>query len=126
MENSDKKFEEYLGEFQPRKPRALPEQVIPKMMWTGRLAAAVAVMMALGVSLWSLRQEPADQRAENGTIDRPAAVVKQSPRSTPLPVLTRLAVENPSELDATLEASQGNWLPHFDRKDSALRILAKE
>jgi hypothetical protein len=37
-----------------------------------------------------------------------------------------LAVENPSGLDAAREAAQENRLPHFDRKDSALRILAKE
>jgi len=39
--------------------------------------------------------------------------------------LTRLAVENPSGLDAALEVSQENHLPRFDRKDSVLRILAE-
>jgi hypothetical protein len=40
--------------------------------------------------------------------------------------LTRLAVENPAGLDAALKATQENRLPRFDRKDSALRILAQE
>jgi hypothetical protein len=61
------------------------------------------------------------------TSDRLIAAVKQSPRSTPsLLVLTRLAVENPAGLDAALKATQENRLPRFDRKDSALRILAQE
>jgi hypothetical protein len=127
MENNDREFEEYLREFQPRKSRALPEQVIPETIWTRRLAAAAAVMMALGASLWSVRQKPAGQRAGIMTSDRLIAAVKQSPRSTPsLLVLTRLAVENPAGLDAALKATQENRLPRFDRKDSALRILAQE
>jgi len=127
MENNDREFEKYLREFQPRKPRALPEEVIPKTVWTRRLAAAAAVMMAVGASLWLVGKKPAGQRAGSMTRDRPVAAVEQSQRRAPsLLVLTRLAVENPSELDATLEAAQKNSLPRFDRKDSALRILAKE
>ena len=127
MENNDREFEKYLREFQPRRPRALPEEVIPKTVWTRRLAAAAAVMMAVGASLWLVGKKPAGQRAGSMTRNRPVAAVEQSPRRAPsLLVLTRLAVENPSDLDATLEAAQENSLPRFDRKDSALRILAKE
>lgn len=127
MENNDKKFEEYLGEFQPRKPRALPQRIIPKTKWARRLAAVAAVTIALGASLWSVRQKPAGHETRNVTSNRPIATVKQTPRrALSLVVLTHLALENPSGLDAALEATQENRLPRFDRKDSALRILAQE
>ena len=127
MENGDKRFEEFLGEFAPRKPRALPESIVHRQVWPRRLAAAAAVTIALGASLWSVRQKPTGQGAQKVTSNRPVATEKQTPRrARSLLGLTRLAVEHPSCLDAALEAAQGNQLPRFDRKNSALRILARE
>jgi hypothetical protein len=127
MRNDDKKFEEYLTEFQPREPRALPDHVIPKTIWARRLAAAAAVIIALGVSLWPVREKVAGRRAQNVASTRPVKTEEQTSRRAPsLVVLTRLAVENPSGLDAALKATQENQLPRFDRKNSALRILATE
>jgi hypothetical protein len=127
MENLDEQFEEYLREFQPRRPRALPEPSIHRQVSLRRLAAAAVVMSALGAALWSVRQKPASQQARDLTNDRPVALEKQTPRrALSIVELTHLAVENPSRLDAALEAAQENRLPRFDRRDSALRILAKE
>ena len=127
MEDLDKQFEKYLGEFQPRRPRALPEPAIHRQVWSRRLAAAAAITIALGASLWSVRQKPAGQEARNVTSYRPVVSEQQRPRHPlSIVVLTHLAVENPAGLDAALLAAQESRLPRFDRKDSALRILGKE
>src|SRR5260370_37332959 len=57
MENNDRKFEEYLGEFRPRKPRALPELIVHRQVWPRRLAAAAAIAISLGASLWFVRRK---------------------------------------------------------------------
>ena len=127
MENREEQFEKYLGEFQPQRPRALPEPHIHRQVSLRRLAAAAVVAIALGAALWSVRQEPTSQRAGDLTNNRPVALEKQTPRRALSVVeLTRIALENPEGLDAALEAAQENRLPRFDRKDSALSILAKE
>jgi hypothetical protein len=127
VENHDEQFEKYLGEFQPQRPRALPEPDIHRQFSLRRLAAAAVVTIALGAAFWSVRQKPANQEARYVTNNRPVALKKQTPRrALSLVELTRIALENPEGLDAALEAAQENRLPRFDRKDSALRILAKE
>ena len=127
MKNLDEQFEEYLREFQPRRPRALPEPAIHRQVSLRRLAAAVMITIALSAGLWSVRQKPTGQEVRNVTSSRPLALENQTPRpALSIAVLTHLAVENPSDLDAALEATQEYRLPRFDRKDSALCILAKE
>ena len=127
MENLDEQFEKYLGEFQPLRPRALPEPAIHRQVWPRRLVAAAVVTSALGAGLWSVMQKPASQETRDVKDNRPVALEKQTPRrALSILELTRLAVENPSSLDAALEAAQKNRLPRFDRRDGALRILAKE
>ena len=119
MESRDEQFEKYLSEFQPRPPRALPEPVIYQRIWLRRLVAAAAVVLMCGASIWLISRAPA--RME--TAQKP--VVNNAPPKSML-ALTRLALEDPSELDAILAKSLGNTLPRFDRPDSALRVLAKE
>ncbi len=127
MKNLDEQFEEYLREFQPRRPRALPEPAIHRQVSLRRLAAAVMITIALSAGLWSVRQKPTGQEAGNVTNNRPVAPQKQTrQRALSIVALTRLALENPAGLDAAPEAAQEYRLPRFDRKDSALRILAKE
>ena len=57
MASHDDEFEKYLAEFEPRRPRTLPNQLVPKTIWTRRLAAAAAVTLALGASLWFARSK---------------------------------------------------------------------
>jgi hypothetical protein len=126
VENHDEHFENYLSEFQPRRPRALPEPIIERQSRLRRIAAVAAIAAALGTSLWSARQDPAGQKAITVATNQSVAVKDQTPsRALSTVELTRLAVENPSGLDAALEAAQENRLPRFDRKDSLLRILAE-
>jgi hypothetical protein len=126
VENHDEQFEKYLSEFEPRRPRALPEPTIERQSRLRRIAAAAAIAAALGASLWSAWQDPAGQNAVTVGTNRSVAVKNETPiRALSTMELTRLAVENPSGLDAALEVSQENHLPRFDRKDSVLRILAE-
>jgi hypothetical protein len=127
VENLDEQFEKYLGEFQPRRPHALPAPAISRQVWLRRFAATAVVTGALSAGLWSLMRKPPSQEAGDVRNNRPVALEKQAPRrALSIVELTHLAVENPSSLDAALEAAQKNRLPRFDRRDGTLRILAKE
>jgi hypothetical protein len=127
MENSSKKFEEYLGEFQPRKPRALPELVVHRQVWPRRLAAAAAIAISLGASLCFVRRKNALNSgkivAKNSTSMLEA---KSPPRPLELLPLTQLALQNPEQLDAQLSTASPRVLPDFRGSDSTLRVLAKE
>ena len=126
VENHDEQLEKYLNEFQPRRPRALPQPAIDRQIQLRRSAAAAAIGALLGASLWSAWQEPASQKTITVGTNRSVAVKDQTPiRALSTAELTRLAVENQSGLDAALEVPQENHLPRFDRKDSVLRILAE-
>jgi hypothetical protein len=126
VENHDEQFEKYLSEFEPRRPRALPQPAIDRQTRLRRFAAAAAIGAFLGASVWFAWKEQAGQKAANIANNGTVASREQTPRRALSTVeLTRLAVENPSGLDAALEAAQENRLPRFDRKDSVLRILAE-
>jgi len=127
MENNDRKFEEYLGEFEPRKPRALPLDAGSKRVWLRRFAAAATIAIALGTSLWFARRKhelgSGEVAARNST-SMPEA--KSQAPSLALVPLTQLALENPEQLDAQLTAASPTMLPDFRGNNSTLRVLAKE
>ena len=127
MENHDDQFEKYLGEFQPRRPRALPEPAIHWQVSPRRLAAATAITIALGASLWFARKK---SELSGGVIVRkdtaliPESKLVAQPLS--LLLLTQLALEAPEQLDAELTKASRRVLPDFRGKESTLRVLAKE
>ncbi|HEV1996388.1 MAG TPA: hypothetical protein VGR03_18785 [Candidatus Acidoferrum sp.] len=126
MKNNDKKFEEYLGEFEPRKPRALPERTVHRQVWPRRLAAA-AIAISLGASLWFVRRKnelnSGDIVAKNST----SMLETKSPgRPLALLPLTQLALQDPEQLDVQLNAASLRVLPDFRGSNSTLRVLAKE
>ena len=110
-------LENYLREFQPRAPRALP--VIGRSLLWHRLAAAVVLFASGSFSLWAVWHRstvvPAI-RPENG-----AALTHESTVS-----LTRLALEDPSEFASRMDRRSAETLEHFERADSALRVLAQD
>src|SRR5690349_2027240 len=114
MDRNDEQFENYLREFEPRRPRALESKTraIPKS-WS-RLAAAAGVMIALGTSLWLVLHSPARQTPQTVKVDT------AEPERAPLSVipLTKLAATDPAQLDAELAAASRRVLPDFrgDRK----------
>lgn len=127
MENSSKTFEEYLGEFQPRKPRALPELVVHRQVWPRRLAAAAAIAISLGASLCFVRRKNALNSGKIVAKNSTSMLEAKSPaRPLELLPLTQLALQNPEQLDAQLSTASPRVLPDFRGSDSTLGVLAKE
>jgi hypothetical protein len=127
MENDVQKFEEFLSEFQPRRPRALPDRLVPKTTWTRRLAAAAVVTLALGASLWIVRGKRGSGEGQIVSV-KAVAVPDRIPMAQELPViaLTQMALHDPEQFDAALAEASRRMLPDFRGRDSTLRVLAKE
>jgi hypothetical protein len=127
VENQDRQFEKFLGEFQPRRPRALPEPAIHWQVWPRRLAAAAAITMALGASLWFVREN--NELSGGAVVAKDTALIPES-KSVPQPLsllpLTQLALEAPEQLDAELARASQRVLPDFRGSESTLRVLTKE
>jgi len=120
MDGNDEQFENYLREFEPRKPRALePKRQSAPDSWR-RLAAAAAMMIALGTSLRLVLHSPGWQGLQTVTTAKPVRV-----RLSIVP-LTKLAATDPAQLDAELAAASRQVLPDFRGEKSTLRVLAKE
>ncbi|SRR6266851_94886 len=126
MENSDRKFEEFLHEFQPRKPRALPLDAVSKQVWLRRFAAAATIAIALGTSLWHVRKKNALNKVEFAKTATVAPDTKSAPQPLALLPLTRLALRDPEQFDAQLTVASLRVLPDFRGSSSTLRVLAKE
>jgi hypothetical protein len=122
MPGNDEQFENYLREFEPRRPRALKPKRQPVPDSRRRLAAAAAVTIALGTSLWLVLHSPRRQRFQT------MAVGRSEPVRVPLSIfpLTKLAATDPARLDAELTAASRQVLPDFRGDQSTLRVLAKE
>jgi hypothetical protein len=126
MENDNEKFEEYLSEFEPRKPRALP-MVIGRRDWPRRMAAAAAILLAGGLSSWfAIRQvyPPSGENVKN--IGEVFSDPKESPIRLTMESLTKVALNDPAQLDAELTDASRRVLPNFRSQESTLRVLAKE
>jgi hypothetical protein len=127
VENLDERFEKYLGEFQPRRPRALPELAVHRQISLRRIAAGAVATIAVGASLWFVGRKNKWSGGELGE-KKPAAVqeTKSAPQPLPLLPLTQLALENPEKLEAELTRASQRMLPDFRGSESTLRVLAKE
>jgi len=127
VEKLDEQFEKYLGEFQPRRPRALPEPAIHRQVWPRHLAAAAVAAIALGASLWFVSKKSKWSGGELG--EKKTAVVretKSAPQPLSLLLLRQLALENPEKLETELTRVSQKVLPDFRSSESTLRVLAKE
>lgn len=120
MNIDDEQFENYLREFQPRRPRALELAGQSTSDSWRRLAAAAGVILALGTSLWLVLNSPGRQQLPTVS-DKTAVQVPLSVVS-----LTRLAETNSAQLDAELAAASRRVLPDFRSEKSTLRVLASE
>jgi hypothetical protein len=122
MDGNDEQFENYLREFEPRRPRASQPKRQPALGSWRRLAAAAGVMIALGTSVWLALHSPGRRNFQVVTVDTAGRV------HVPLSIvpLTKLAATDPARLDAELTAASRQVLPDFRGDKSTLRVLAKE
>jgi hypothetical protein len=121
MDGNDEQFENYLREFEPRRPRALESKRESATDFWRRLAAAASVMIALGTSLW-LVLHSGRQGFQTVTMHT------GGPARVPLSIvpLTKLGATDPARLDAELAAASRQVLPDFRGEKSTLCVLAKE
>ena len=124
MESGDERFENYLREFEPRRPRALT-RVETRFEWR-RLAAAAVVVIVVGGSTWFAvhRRWP----LYNGSTPTRTVSVRVEFAEERLSILslTQTALQNPAWLDTELTEESRRVLPDFRGKESILRVLAKE
>ena len=127
MNRQDEEFEIFLRQFQPRRPRPLPE--VPSKPRVGLrvlLAAALLGLVCVGVVHFT-RQDS----LRNGE----QAVIK-SESISPAPIntadvmsadhLTRVGLANPNDLDLMLTEASQHLLPNVEGSGSMLHALAQE
>jgi hypothetical protein len=124
MSDNDGQFENYLRTFQPKRPRPLPLAPEASPEWR-RLAAAAAVLIALGISLW-FGVRKSQPRVAVLVITGPPHPAQQLSARPSILQLTRIAVEDPAKLDGELTELSTEILPDFQKKESTLRVLAKD
>jgi hypothetical protein len=127
--NDRTQFENYLREFEPRQPRALPSSArLASSNWR-RLVATATVLVACSFGAWLARR--ARPLAETSSNSSRAAtgesVLKQfASNGSSLIILTRLATQEPLDFEAILNEQSRQVLIRFDQASGALRVLAKE
>jgi hypothetical protein len=121
MDGNEGQFENYLREFEPRRPRALELKRQSAVDSWRRLAAAAGVMIALGTSLWLALHSPARQGFQTVSADKEAVRIRLS-----IVPLTKLAETDPTQLDAELATASRRVLPDFRGEESTLQVLARK
>jgi len=124
MDEDDNAFENYLRQFEPRHPGALVHAQSEPFLRVRRLAAAAVLVMFIGGSIWTVRRKvlPTGGGADATQSNTEARAISV----LPLMPLTKLALENPTGLDAKLSEVSRSMLPNFQEAHSTLRVLAKE
>jgi hypothetical protein len=122
VNEDDRQFEDFLREFKPHRPRALPgDRAIG--LHPRRLAAAAVLVVSLGSMAWFAFQNK-----------RPATPQLSSDQAThrrddqlrlTLIQWTRLAEQDPNALETNLNEASRKSLPGFNAPNSSLRVLAK-
>ena len=125
MWKPDEEMEHYLKEFKPRAISPLEKQAPPPRFWLRGLAAAAAIVLAAGMSIWMLRRE---------TVIVPQVTSKPQPQESPAFIekrmnpflLTKLALEDNKTFNAVLTDESRRVLPSLRGQQSTLRVLAAE
>ncbi|HET7258951.1 MAG TPA: hypothetical protein VFI75_04480 [Candidatus Acidoferrum sp.] len=122
MNEPDGKFENFLREFRPRRPRALPSDSA-RELWMRRLAAAAVLAISLGGVTWF-----AFSNKRSASVSQlPAAPTQGQDEWRQLSLIqwTRLAEQDPGALEVKLNEASRKSLPAFNEANSSLRALAK-
>jgi hypothetical protein len=127
MNQSDRDFENFLRDFHPRQPRALPECSAEKPGQWRRLAAAAIIAITCGGAVWfsAARYRPSSTTAMRQAKNGPPPAGVSAPMFSRAE-LQRLALEDPAKFDALLFAVAPNSLPSFTEPTSLLRVLAQD
>jgi hypothetical protein len=133
MEQNERDLEDFLRVFRPRQPRALPSvpaeipaHVRDHHRWQ-RLAAAVLLTIAGTASAWLASRQKTPTPFPTVLKTAVSSKARNSSNSLPsLVPLERLALEDPSQFDATMSAASRRMLQHVDGSDPLLRALAKD
>jgi hypothetical protein len=127
MNDEDRKFEAFLREFEPRRPRPLP---IAGITWRPRprLAAAASLILVLGAaSLWiGMRRIATRTKVSNSAATNISGVAATKHPSISTLALTRAALDNSPDFEKEMDSRAQHDLPSFNGKESMLRVLAKE
>ena len=127
MDEQDERFENYLREFQPLRPRPLWATYPTGTGYFRRLAAAAVIVIILGTSLFVLKRHRAPRQIESVRQDIAVeSARKPVPSASSLLSMRRLALEDPARFDAALNDASQHLLPSFESSASTLRVLAKE
>jgi hypothetical protein len=126
MEKHDEQFENFLHEFKPRRPLELPGIGFPASTSRHRLAAAAALTIAVGASIWLVSRKATPRHPGSDTPGIASRVTAAAGQQLQLFPLTRLALTNQVQLDAVLTKASRKLLPDLRGNDSTLRVLAKE
>ena len=121
MNEHDHKFENYLREFTPRRPRALPSSAVNDLQWR-RLAAAAVLAISVGSMAWFALH---NERQSSAPPSKELSRRDEGWRKFTLIQWTHLADEDPRALDANLDEASRESLPSFNKANSSLRALAK-
>jgi hypothetical protein len=126
MAGNDERFEDYLREFTPRAPGALPVQGAAGRESWRRWAAAAGLLLAVGTSLW-LATRHGTEVTRKLRIDQ-GPIVETVPVAAHLTLwrLNQAAQAEPTRFDAQLAEESRAVLPDFRGEASTLRVLAKE
>ncbi len=127
QQNDDEKFEDFLRQFRPREPRALPaikRTGASSTEWWLRIAAGL--LLIVGGFFWMYRiGKTPTQNTTNQTQIYPAAKTNVA-QSIALGRMTRLMLEDPAKADAELDKASSQLLPDVKRSHGALGALAAE
>ena len=123
-------FENYLREFEPRKPRTLPIELVEKQAGKRfyglkRLAAAAAIVLICGTSLWKGLRQRANAPVAQARFIVTEGVANTERRKTAFE-LTKTALEDSARFEDAIERESQSALPKFDYPKSTLRALIRE
>ena len=126
MNGDDRRFEEFLRKFEPRRPRPLPSVPAPRDVWR-RLTAAAVIFAATGVSIWVCFGQLGRKNVQrNAEVERDIPAATKSVPTISSTMLTQEALENRQQFENETDALARSSLPAFDQSDSTLGALAKE
>jgi hypothetical protein len=122
MNENDRQFEDFLREFKPRRPRALPAGRA-RRLHPRRLAAAAFLVVSLGSLSWFAfrNKHLAKLRLSSDQLTHRQG----DQRKLTLIEWTRLAEQDPKALEVNLNEASRKSLPSFNDPNSSLRVLAK-